>query len=289
MQHDRDQLDAVALGRSRQTVPCSGGVAGFQAGRTLVEADEFVGVRQTEAAAAHGVHPDRRVLFDRLVLQKLTGDHGQIVRRGQVLRGVCRVVQPGAVDKMRVRQAELGGALVHPLDKGRLAAGNVLRQRRGAVIGRADDHGLEHFVHAHLFARLQIDLAASLARRGVGGDDHVVPADAAGVQRLHHQKQGHDLRHRRRAQPFVRVFLIEHRAGRRVDQNGGRRRNLRSGRRYGGQADEQQRQRQQPGKASFPHNISPSIVCGTSVCSGAARYAGFCGRWLCERCTNFER
>ena len=95
------------------------------------------------------------------------------------------VVQPGAVDKMRVLQPQFGGTLVHAVNKGRFAAGDVLGQRSGAVVCRADDHGLEHFVHAHLFARLQIDLTAALGRCCVRGDDHVVPADAAGGERLH--------------------------------------------------------------------------------------------------------
>lgn len=106
---------------------------------------------------------------------------------------------PVQLTKFVSSQAQLLRALVHHADERALAARHMLRQRRGAVVCGAYDDGFEHFVHAHLLARLQIDLAAALGTGGLRGDDGVVPADAAGVQRFHDKQQRHDLRHGRRA------------------------------------------------------------------------------------------
>ena len=71
MHHHGDQLDAVALGRGRQTVPRGGGIAGLEAGCAVIEAHQLVGIGKAEFAAAHRIHPDCCVLFDFLVLQQL--------------------------------------------------------------------------------------------------------------------------------------------------------------------------------------------------------------------------
>ena len=128
-----------------------------------------------------------------------------------MLRRVRLVVQPGAVDKMRLLHPQLRCPLVHELDECRLAAGYMLRQCRGAVVGRGDDDGLEHIPQRQLLSRFQIDLAATLGRRGVRGRYRVVPTDLAAVQRLQDQEQRHDFRYAGRGQPCVGILLPEDR------------------------------------------------------------------------------
>ena len=209
MQHDRDQFHSPTLSRGRQTIPGGRGIAGLEAGRAVVEADKLVGVGQAELAVAHGVHPDGRILLDLLVLQKRTGHEGDIIGRRQMRVRVRPIVQPGAVDKMRVRHAKLGCTVVHARNEGGLAARHVLGQCAGAVVRRRDDDGFEHLPERQLLVFLKIDLAAALGGCRGGGRDGVVPANGTVVQRFHHQQQRHDLRNAGRTELFVRVFFIE--------------------------------------------------------------------------------
>ena len=136
VQHHGDELHAAALGGGGQAVPGGGGVARFQPRRAVVKADELVGVGQSELAVSHGVHPDRRVFFNFFMLEQLPRHERDVIGGGQVLRRIRLVVQTRAVDKVCVGHAKLRRALVHHLHEGALAAGDVLRQRRGAVVGR---------------------------------------------------------------------------------------------------------------------------------------------------------
>ena len=167
---------------------------------------------------------------------------------------------------MRVLHPQLGRARVHPLDKRRLAPGDVLGKRRRAVVGRADDHALEHLIHAHLLADLQIDLTAALCRRSLRGRDHVVHRDPPLVERLHDEQQRHDLRHGRRGKTLVRVFFDQHRSGRRVHQDGRGRRNLDLDRRRMRQKRRQQRGGQQRCAYPFDHMNPILSRFGTSIC-----------------------
>ena len=152
----------------------------------------------------------------------------------------------------------------------------MLRQRRGAVVCGAYDDGFEHFVHAHLLARLQIDLAAALGTGGLRGDDGVVPADAAGVQRFHDEQQRHDLRHGRRAQPLRGVLFIEHRARCGIHQDGGGRGDVRPGGTDGRRGGQQHRGRQK-GSQPFSHiHQLPSLVSWYKRMRGERRPCGFC-------------
>ena len=101
------------------------------------------------------------------MLQKLARHDRDVISARQMLGGVRRIVEAGAVDKMRVLHPKLGRARVHSLDKRRLTPGDMLGKRRRAVVGRADDHAFEHLIHAHLLADLQINLTAALCRRGL--------------------------------------------------------------------------------------------------------------------------
>ena len=113
MHDDRDQLHPPALGRGRQAVAGGGGIAGLQAGRAVVEADELVGIGQAKLAIPHGIHPDGRVFLDLVVLQKLTGHKRDIIGGRQMRVRVRTVVEAGAVDEVRVGHAELGGTVIH--------------------------------------------------------------------------------------------------------------------------------------------------------------------------------
>ncbi len=61
------------------------GVAGFQAGGPLIEADQTVGVGQAELPIADGVHPDGGVLPNaRVVQDQLPGHEGNVMGGGHV-------------------------------------------------------------------------------------------------------------------------------------------------------------------------------------------------------------
>ena len=222
----------------------SGGVAGFEAGRALVEAHQLVRVGKPELSAAHGVGPDRRVAPDLLVPEQGAAHGRHVSCRGQMLVGLRSVVQPRAVDEVGMLHPQLRGAGVHQGHKGRLAARHVLGQGRCAVVGGADHHRLEHLVDGKLLALLQIDLAPALAGCGGGGRDPVLPTDLPAVQCLHHQKQGHHLRHACGLAPLVGVLLKQDRPGRRVDQDRARGRDRQRGLGRGERAERQCQSRQ---------------------------------------------
>ena len=92
-----------------------------------------------------------------------------------------------------VIHAQLPGPLVHALHKGLFAAGDLLCQGHGAVVGGDHADGLEHLVHRHLFVLLQPDLAAAHGAGVGGGGDHGVIAQLPAVNGLHGQQQRHDL------------------------------------------------------------------------------------------------
>ena len=197
------------------------------------------------------------------------------MRRCQVFGRFRRIVQPRAVDKIRVEQAQLLRALIHHADERALAARYMLRQRRGAVVCGAYDDGFEHFVHAHLLARLQIDLAAALGTGGLRGDDGVVPADAAGVQRFHDEQQRRGLRHGRRAQPPEAFFF--HRAPCPLRHPSGwrRARAIRPAARTGGAAASSIAAVRRA-VSHFRISISsPAWFLGTSVCGERDAHAAF--------------
>ena len=69
------------------------------------------------------------------MLQKLARHDRDVISARQMLGGVRRIVEAGAVDKMRVLHPKLGRARVHSLDKRRLTPGDMLGKRRRAVVG----------------------------------------------------------------------------------------------------------------------------------------------------------
>ena len=223
MHHHRNKLHPAALSRSGQTVPCTRRVPRLESRRPVVKPDELIRVAEPELPVSHCVHPDRRVLLDFLVPQKLARHDGNVPRRRQMLSRISTIVQSRAVDKVRIHHSELLRPFVHHLHKRRLASRHMLCQRARAVVGRRYHHGLQHLLKRQLLVLLQIDLAPALSCRGRGGRDHIIPADPPILQRFHHQKQRHHLRHARRPEPFVGVILIENLSRRPLHQNARRR------------------------------------------------------------------
>ena len=101
-------------------------------GQTLIAFEHLVRVRQTEFAAAHGIHPDAGVLQYFRVTQQLAGNKRKVACRGQRL--LTFAVQSVGVDERCVRAAEFACARVHPFDKGGLCARQMLRYRNRTVI-----------------------------------------------------------------------------------------------------------------------------------------------------------
>jgi len=257
VQHDRDQLHAVALGRGGQTIARLRGVARLEPRRAVVKPHELVCVGQSELSVPYGVHPDGRVLSDLVVPQKLARHERDVVGGREMLRRIRLVVEARAVDKVRVGHAELGRALVHELHKRALAARDMLGQRGRAVVGRGHHDRFEHVPERHLLVFLEIDLASSLGRGGRRGRHFVVPAYFTLIQRLHDEQQRHDLRDARGRQLLMVVLLIEQRPRRGVHQNSRGRRDLRAGRQRRNSRAQEQSQCKAEAQKAFKHKKSP--------------------------------
>ena len=226
VEHHGDQLHPIALCRRGQAVSRRRGIAGFQAGRSVVKPHQLIGVGKAELAVADGVHPDGRVFLDPLVLEKLPRHERDVIRRRQMLSRIRPVVQTGAVHKVRVRHAKLLRPLVHHAHERAFAAGDVLRQCAGAVVGGGHNDRFEHLRQRQLLIFLQIDLTPALGG-GLGRGRHgVVPRDPAVLQRLHDEQQRHDLRDASRRELFVAVLLVENFSGRFFHQDRRRSRKL---------------------------------------------------------------
>ena len=186
MHHHCDELHPAALCRGRQAIPRARRIPRLKSRRPVVKPDELIRVAEPELPAPHRVHPNRRILLDFLVPQKLARHDGNVPRRRQMLSRVRSIVQSRAVDKVRVHHSKLLRPFVHPLHKRRLASRHMLCQRARAVVGRRYHHGLQHLLKRQLLVLLQIDLTPALTCRSRGGRDHIVPADPPILQRFHH-------------------------------------------------------------------------------------------------------
>ena len=134
---------------------------------------------------------------------------------------ICdRVIQPVCILEMCVFHAECLGAGIHLRDKRLLAACDKLGKRDGAVICRGDDHALDHLLHRHFLADLQIDLGAAHGCRVLADRHHVVELDLSRVDRLHHEQQRHDLGDRGGRQRLIRILFKQHAPGGRLHKHG---------------------------------------------------------------------
>ena len=148
-----------------------------------------------------------------MIFQQLPGHQCNVIGAGAVIGCLRAVVQAGAVDKMGVRHAQLRRPLIHLFHKSAFAPGQQLRHGAGAVVGGGHGNGFEHLTDGHLLPGFQINLAAPLGRRGLGGGDNIVVVDAPGVDGLHNQQHGHHLGDAGGGQGLVGVLFIEHCAG----------------------------------------------------------------------------
>ena len=167
--------------------------------------------------------------------------------------------EAGGVLEGGVVHAQLTGPRVHALHEGLLAAGDLLAQSHGAVVGGDDAHGLEHIAHGHLLVFLEPDLGAAHGAGVGGGGHHGVVGELAGVDGLHGQEDGHDLGDAGGLQLGVFVLGKEDGAGLLFHQEGGGRGHV-QGADAGGQGQHGAQRREQ-----FFHGGSPFVLHGTSL------------------------
>ena len=153
------------------------------------------------------------------MFEKLPGHNCNIPGGGVMLIRPGFIVQTGAVAKMGAGHTQLCGAGIHQLHKAAFAAGDRLRQRCGAVIGRGDHHAFDHVPQRHFLAFLQIYLTAAFGGGCCGGGNGVLPMELPPVDGLHHEQQCHHLGDTGWCQLLIRVFLIKNRSGGRIHQN----------------------------------------------------------------------
>ena len=129
----------------------------------------------------------------------------------------------------------LRASMVHLADERLHRARRVHRQRIGGVVGRGDQHGRKHVMHADLAARVQADREAGLAghRRG----HHESPVDAAALG----QEGGHQLGEARDRPARVRAVAPQHATGAGIDDDAGG--DVHTGKRARGGAGRAQRRR----------------------------------------------
>ena len=184
---------------------------------------------------------------------------------------------------MGIRHAELIRADVHHLRKSGFAAADILSHGHCGVVGAGNADGLEHVVQRHLLAGLEPDLTAAHVVGVLTDGDKIVKVYLARLEGLKRQQQCHDLGDGGNRAPGIGVFLIEHRAGVLVDQDGcraghvkvgvGRRDDARSGRgKPAQQRKHYQHQAEQQGHGTFFHGSTPPAKIAFVL-----RYAALCG------------
>ena len=116
-------------------------------------------------------------------------------------------IQTVAILEGGIGHPEIRRLLIHRRDKILFTAAHKLRQRDSRVIGGGNGGRLDHIIHAHLFALFEPDIGAA-HRSGVSGCGHnIVHMDLAAVDRLHHERQRHDLGDGSAGARFMRIFL----------------------------------------------------------------------------------
>ena len=111
---------------------------------------------------------------------------------------------------MGARQAQLRGFGVHQLHKRLHAAGGVLCQHIGRVVGTGQDRGMEQIVERHDLSRLQRDMGRARLQRidRVRADRDLLRHVAAAC--FHSQRQRHNLRDTGWIIPLGAALLYEH-------------------------------------------------------------------------------
>ena len=123
---------------------------------------------------------------------------------------VVGAVQAVGIYKMGARQAQLRGFGVHQLHKRLHAAGGVLCQHIGCVVGTGQDRGMEQIVERHDLSRLQRDMGRARLQRidRVRADRDLLRHVAAAF--FHSQRQRHNLRDTGWIIPLGAALLYEH-------------------------------------------------------------------------------
>ena len=218
-QHHGDQAHAAALGGGGDAVAGLVGGAGLAAVAAVVEADELVGVGQLGDAAVavvHLVQPDGGKVEVGRIGEHGHGHHCHVARRGLLALGG----QTGAVDKIRICQAQFAGALVHAFDKDALRAVKGLRDGHGGVVGAAYDGALEQHGEGLDLAHVQKHLRTAHARRRLRDGKFVLQRNAALRKGLQRQQNGHHLGDGGHGAGRVGVLFKDHLPALRLDEDG---------------------------------------------------------------------
>ncbi len=136
------------------------------------------------------------------------------------------LVQAVAVLKDCLLHAQLPGPLVHPLNKGLLAAGHVLGQHHRRVVGAHYHRGLDKVVHAHQLPFFKPDIRAPHGRRVGRCRQLVRDVQLSALQSVKGQTQRHYLRNGRAGPHLVGVLLKQHPPGPGLHKHGGGRGHL---------------------------------------------------------------
>ena len=163
-----------------------------------------------------GARGEERIVLGKVVLQPERQRH-HVPRGGHL--GI--IGQARGIAKGRGRHAELVRLAGHEARELLLAAGNVLGDRHGNVVGALGDENPDGVEERDLLALGQIELGGC-GRRGVGGHlDLGLIAEPALLDELEGEVDGHHLGERGRMARLVGRALVQDAAGIAVDHQHG--------------------------------------------------------------------
>ena len=153
---DGDELQPVALRRSRKTAPRRLRPARLDAGHTFVGFQHLVGIlRHHELYFRLGPFHEHLRLTDDVaeiaLFHRVASQLCHIARR-RIMIVVCETIR---IVEMRMRHAELFRLVIHALGKSRHRAADLLRQGHGRAVIRLHHHAVDEFVRLQLLPRLQ--------------------------------------------------------------------------------------------------------------------------------------
>ena len=127
-----------------------------------------------------------------------------------------------AVLKMRPRQSHLFCISVHQINKSRLTAGNVLRNRNRRIVARRNHNTSFKLRHRHRLPRLNPHQRRALEHRvlrpGIPAHGHhIIKTQATELDFLSQNVGGHQLGQAGGRQLQIRIVLDQHRARVKID------------------------------------------------------------------------
>ncbi len=217
-----------------QAEACGLGVAGLQAIHAVIAKQGVLVVAAEAAVRERALRGDRQDL--RMIVQQARGQHRHVARAGRMVRrgDAGDAGEPGAA------QAELARVPVHALQERRLRSVQVARDRQRRVIAGDDHQAFQQARERDRFAGHQAHARFIVGDRMhvVGGDgDFVLPRAPALLDTLVSRVGGHQLGQRGRLPGDVRVVLVNHCEGCRIEGDGRQRCTRRSRRRHGNDDD----------------------------------------------------